>query len=58
MKRLFICLLLLVPVMTFAGCSEGNDEHRPKLRILLTIRGTMKITMTARERLNPGMEKF
>ena len=26
MKRLFICLLLLVPVMTFAGCSEGNDE--------------------------------
>ena len=26
MKRLFICLLLLVPVMTFAGCSKGNDE--------------------------------
>lgn len=25
MKRLFISLLLFIPVMTFAGCSEGND---------------------------------
>lgn len=26
MKRLFISLLLLVPVMTFAGCGAGDDS--------------------------------
>ena len=26
MKRLFISLLLLVPVMTFAGCSEDSNS--------------------------------
>ena len=25
MKRLFISLLLFVPVMTFAGCGAGDD---------------------------------
>lgn len=27
MKRILICLLLLAPMMTFAGCSDGNDPQ-------------------------------
>lgn len=31
MKQLFIILLLLIPTMTFAGCSDGNDEPQTEI---------------------------
>lgn len=31
MKQLFIILLLLIPAMTFAGCSDGNDEPQTEI---------------------------
>ncbi|WP_342987885.1 MULTISPECIES: flavodoxin [Bacteroides] len=31
MKQLFIILLLLIPAMTFAGCSNGNDEPQTEI---------------------------
>ena len=31
MKRMFIFILLFVPVMTFAGCSEGNDGSQTEI---------------------------
>lgn len=31
MKQLFIILLLLIPTMTFAGCSDGNDELQTEI---------------------------
>ena len=31
MKQLFIILLLLIPAMTFAGCSDGNNEPQTEI---------------------------
>lgn len=31
MRQLFIILLLLIPAMTFAGCSDGNDEPQTEI---------------------------
>lgn len=52
MKQLFIALLLLIPAMTFAGCSEDHDLRKRKHP---TIREMM---MTIRERLSPEPGRF
>ena len=31
MKKIFIFLMLLVPAMTFAGCSDGNDGPQTEM---------------------------
>ena len=31
MKKIFLLLMLLVPAMTFAGCSDGNDDPQTEI---------------------------
>ena len=57
MKRLFISLLLLVPVMTFAGCGAGDDSSLISPKFPMIRETTMMIT-TIRERLPPETERF
>ena len=58
MKRLFISLLLLVPVMTFAGCGAGDDSSEIDIPEVPNDPGTTMMITTIRERLPPETERF
>ena len=58
MKRLFISLLLLVPVMTLPDVAQGMTVQKlisPKFPM---IRETTMMITTIRERLPPETERF
>lgn len=58
MKRLFISLLLLVPVMTFAGCGAGDDSSEIDIPEVPNDPETTMMITTIRERLPPETERF